>query len=62
MLMLEYKEGQAIQIGDITVTVLQDSSGKLRLEIDAPSDVPVYMKEPERRRGGMIGAYDYCYG
>jgi carbon storage regulator len=46
MLVLTRKSGASIMIGDdIEVTVLAVTSGKVRLGIQAPRDVPVYRKE-----------------
>ncbi len=46
MLVLSRKPGEKIVIGDnIVVTVVEIKGGKIRLGIDAPSDVPVHREE-----------------
>ena len=49
MLVLSRKAGQRIAIGnDITVIVLECTSGRVRIGIEAPPDVPIYREEIER--------------
>jgi carbon storage regulator len=49
VLVLGRKQGQRVVIGEgpgrVTITVAQLSSGKVRLAIDAPRDVPVFRDE-----------------
>ncbi len=46
MLVLSRRHNETIMIGDnIEITVLDVRGGKVRLGIDAPTDVPVYRKE-----------------
>lgn len=41
MLCLSRREGQKIQIGEATITILQTTSGKVRLGISAPRHVVI---------------------
>lgn len=46
MLSLTRRVGETIHIGDnITVTVTQISGGQVRLNIDAPREIPVFRRE-----------------
>ena len=46
MLILQRKEGQSFMIGDqITVTVQEIGTGRVRLSVDAPRDIPVLRTE-----------------
>jgi carbon storage regulator len=46
MLVLSRKPGEKIYIGDnICVTVVDISRGRIRLGVEAPSEVPVHRKE-----------------
>lgn len=46
MLVLSRKPGEKIVIGDnITVTVVEIKGGKIRIGIEAPSNVPVHREE-----------------
>ena len=48
MLLLGRKNGDTVKIGDdITITVLLEDNGNLRLGIDAPKDVKVVRGELE---------------
>ena len=50
MLVLSRKLGQTIVIdGDITVTVLEVSGGRVRLGIKGPSSVPIHREEVYKR-------------
>ena len=51
MLVLSRRERERIRLGDsIMVTVLRVNGDRVRLGIDAPSDVPVLRDELERRK------------
>ncbi len=46
MLILQRKPGEALRIGDnITVSVVSIDGGRVRIAIDAPSDVPILRNE-----------------
>ena len=46
MLVLSRKLGEKIAIGEnITVTIVEVGSGRVRLGIDAPKEVPVHRQE-----------------
>ena len=50
MLVLSRKLGQTIVIdGDITVTVLEVSGGRVRLGIKGPASVPIHREEVHKR-------------
>jgi carbon storage regulator len=52
MLVLSRKSNESIRIGDdIVVTVVELSRGRVRLGIEAPSDVPVHREEVFRQLG-----------
>lgn len=57
MLVLSRKKHEQIVINNsITVTVVEVSGGKVRIGIEAPSDVPVHRKEVHeaiQREGGV---------
>jgi carbon storage regulator len=51
VLVLSRRERQRIRLGDsIMVTVLRVAGDRVRLGIDAPSDLPVLRDELERRK------------
>lgn len=61
MLILTRKSGEGIRIGkDIVLTVLENSSGYVRIGVEAPRDIPVYRNEiyesiqEENRAAAMI--------
>ena len=46
MLILQRKPGESVRIGDnITVSVVSVDSGRVRIAIDAPTDVPILRSE-----------------
>ncbi len=46
MLVLTRLEGESIRIGeDIVVTILSSDRGKIRVDIEAPRDIPVHRQE-----------------
>ena len=45
MLMITRKEGEEVQIGDVSVKIYEIRGNKVRLAILAPPDVPVRRKE-----------------
>lgn len=46
MLILQRKAGQSLRIGDnITVSVVSVDSGRVRIAIDAPTDIPIVRSE-----------------
>ncbi len=45
MLVLSRKPGEAIMVGDVTVTVVEFRNGKVRLGIEAPKEMPVHRRE-----------------
>jgi carbon storage regulator len=50
MLVLSRKPGESVVIGDaIRVTVVHAGSGRVRLGIEAPRDLPVHRDEIRRR-------------
>ncbi|HHH9443138.1 TPA: carbon storage regulator CsrA [Pseudomonas aeruginosa] len=50
MLILTRTPGETIAIGDdITLTVIANDQGDIRIGISAPKDVPVYREEIYRR-------------
>jgi carbon storage regulator len=56
MLVLSRKLGEKIYIGDnICITVVDIDSGKIRLGIEAPRDVPIYRQELLPLGGGGGG-------
>ncbi|MGN0894026.1 MAG: carbon storage regulator [Succinivibrio sp.] len=49
MLVISQKVGEKIQLGsDITISVLEVKSGKVRLGIEAPKTVPVLRKSKDK--------------
>lgn len=46
MLILQRKPGQSLRIGDnITVSIVSVDSGRVRISIDAPTDIPILRSE-----------------
>lgn len=45
MLLLSRKKNESIMIGNIRVVVIEIRGDKVRLGVEAPSDVPVHRKE-----------------
>lgn len=46
MLILQRKPGEALRIGnDITVSIVSIDGGRVRLAIDAPTDIPILRSE-----------------
>ena len=46
MLILQRKPGESVQIGDnITVSVVSVDSGRVRIAIDAPTEIPILRSE-----------------
>ena len=46
MLILQRKPGEALRIGDsITVSIVSIDGGRVRIAIDAPSDIPILRNE-----------------
>lgn len=46
MLILQRKAGEALRIGDnITVSILSVDSGRVRIAIDAPTEIPILRSE-----------------
>lgn len=61
MLVLTRKQGEQIQIGDVTVTLVAIRGDRVRLGIDAPRDVAVHRREvldAINRSAGEPGAAD----
>lgn len=61
MLCLSRKNGQKIQIGEATITILQTTAGKVRIGIEAPPHVPIVRddarnQERNRAMGDWIEA------
>ena len=54
MLILTRKEGESIVIGDdITITVVRNVGGQVRIGVQAPREVPMHREEvAERIRAG----------
>lgn len=54
MLILNRRVGETLHIGDnITVTVLEDKGGQIRLGITAPKDIAVHRSEVYARLGAV---------
>ena len=46
MLVLSRKKNESLKIGDhITITIIEIRGDKVRIGVEAPSDVPVYRRE-----------------
>ena len=46
MLILQRKPGESVQIGDnITVSIVSVDSGRVRIAIDAPTEIPILRSE-----------------
>ena len=46
MLILQRKAGEALRIGEnITVSILSADSGRVRIAIDAPTEIPILRSE-----------------
>ena len=46
MLILQRKSGESVRIGDnITVSIVSVDSGRVRIAIDAPTEVPILRSE-----------------
>jgi carbon storage regulator len=45
MLLLSWKAGQCLRIGEVTVKVLATKGNTVRVGIDAPQDIAVYLDE-----------------
>lgn len=46
MLILQRKPGESVQIGDnITISVVSVDSGRVRIAIDAPTEIPILRSE-----------------
>jgi carbon storage regulator len=57
MLVLSRKENEKIKLGDnITLTIVRVSGDKVRLGIEAPSDVVILREELSPRNGGEVPA------
>jgi len=60
MLIITRNTGEAIAIGnDITVTILENESGRISIAVDAPEDMPIlkneiYQRIIETGRGELV--------
>lgn len=49
MLVLTRKEGQKIMVGDIEIMVVAIDGNKVRIGVEAPTDVPIFREEVDER-------------